>query len=954
MKRGLLALSALVVLACHCPARAEDDPDAEFFEAREEVFRLHGSAPLTDARRLYERALRGYKDTGSTYFLYKAESLALLAADAEAREAALIEILGEGGRGGRFVLYLIEFLRANGTLDRRIGDVLPYLSGLTRNERLRAARALSFAYAWQDPPEGVETLVREFLDRPLPLPDLLYFSRILAGWGRRDPAVEKLRSKGLTPGLDARSRTEVAASLAALGAAEEAREIAAAEFAESTPPAARDYSPDDIWMIRQARFSRLVDMAAPASAWDLLLAPLMREAAANRWRLVDAAVVLDAAGMPCEAAEQLALLSKVEPSGQVDALYGGALVRAGDSYSARRALLSATGKGKMGEDLQYDLADSLAAVRDASTATAIVKLTSLLDVQPQQARMMSDLLSAQGEYESADALFATFVENSGLGADTRFAWQGKRLWAVQYLDTGRLQQGRKVAFEAVAALLEQLNLTESVRSPVPDQFVALFSRFGGVLDLYEYCTGRAKNDGGILLHRIRQAALESLGRWDDAIALEEKISGGMDPVNRDLFKAAAYFRARRYEDAARRYRAAIAADPDVPPKAYEQLAEALARLGRWDEVEEITRRPAGSRGPEADAALAAFFESQGRTEDAARTYRRLDDLSLSVGPDFLAPAVRLWVKTGDIERAAGALSRRVAVEAGYDRKLAYLLAALPAEPGLENSYLALGRALEKGTLGTDVQLLGRFYRALGVFFERTLAPESALAAYRRAAALEKHNPENAVRLCLAAARLYPEEAAGAARAYLAELPDAAVLIERISADFESGDSEAARRGLEELSLTVLSSAEQARLTTVLERFPSDESIASALTASGDLWPWILRARLQEKSVDVPVSSVIELRREGACVGRAIWAARVLARAGLAEEARSALDQYRRDHPAHPAIFLLEADIARSRGRADEAVSALRAGRRSVGDVIGVARLFDSEIARVSHGAPRAR
>jgi hypothetical protein len=951
VKTSLLALTAIAAFAGLCAAQAREDPDGEFLEARKEVFRLHGSAPLTDARRLYERALRGYKDTGKTYFLYKAESLALLSADPQAREEMLFEILQQGGRGGRFVLYLIEFLRANGALDRRIGDLLPYIAGLSRDERLRAARALSFAYAWQPPPDGVETLIREFLDGPLPLRDFLYFNRALAGWGHRDQAVEKLRSKGLAADLDPRSRAEVAAALAALGAVEAAREVAAAEFAESTPAAARDYALEDIWMVRQARFSRLVDIASPTSAWDLLLAPLFREAAADRWRSVDAAVVLDAARMPCEAAEQLALLRKVEPSGHVDALYGGALVRAGDSYSARDALLSAAMWAEGGEDLQYDLADSLAALRDVRTMTATAKLQSLLYLEPQQARTLSDLLSVQGEYAAADTLFTIFVEKSGLGSDTRFAWQGRRLWAVHYLDTGRLEEGRKAAFEAVAALLEQPNLTESIRSPVPDRFVALFKRFGGVADLYEYCGEREKNDGGILLYRIEQAALEFLGRWDEAIALEDKISGGMDPVNRDLFKAAAYFRARRYDDAARRYRAAIAADAQVPSKAYEQLAAALARLGRWEEVEEVVRRPTGAGDPMADAALAAFFESYGRTGRAARTYRRLDDLSLSVGPGLLSAAVRLWVKTGDIERAAGALSRRIAAEAGYDRKLAYLSAVLPAGPGLEDAYLALGTALENGVLGADAQLLARFYRALGAAFERTLAPESALSAYRRAAALEKDNPENMVRLCLASARLYPAEAAAAARRYLTVLPDPMVLIERIRADFESGDPGTAREGLGELSRTALSAPEQARITIVLERFGADEAVISALTASGNLWPWVLRARLQEKPVTVPVSSILELRREGAYVGRALWAVRVLARAGLAEEAQRVLAECRRDRGAHPSLFLLEADIARSQGRVDKAVSALEAGRRSAGDIVGVARLFDGETAYVSFGRP---
>jgi len=938
-----LSLLAALILAAAAPASAAA---ADFFDVRSEVIRLYGASAPADLADLYERSRVEYRDTGQAYFLYRMAALAELAGMEEKRSRHLREILSESD-DARFALYYTEYSRSRGSLEDAIDEIVPVLDRLTPGDRLRCLRALCLAFAWQTPPPALSSLVSGAFEGDLSVEQAVFFSKILHGWGMRDEAVRHLLAAGERARKSPRALLGVVAALRSLGAAEEARETAGDAFEAFMPPGPpEDMTAGDAWFLRRARLSRLCDIAGAGAAWDVLLGYVdCVDYESPHWRQIDRAVVFEAAGLAAEAAEAMERLpDRLEGR---RALYGSAQVRAGDAYGGRQTLLGAVTAGDAGEDAYFDLMDAVMALGDAATLKSFAALYTLAFDAPQQSHLMADLMRALGEYEIADRLFAAFVEKTGLGPDTRFAWQGGRLAAIHYLDTGRLAAGRDAAFDALDRLIGEEKMRGNMKSPVPDRFVDLFARFGGLEDIVDYCRrARSKYPDAVLIDRIEQAALEKLGRWDEALALEERVAAARDPVNRDLFMASANARAGRWEEAARLYRKAIEADRNVPSAAWWELARALAEQGKWVEVEAAVSDAPFAGSTATDLRLAELCLAHGETERASRVYERLDYLPARIAPPELAPAVKFWASTGRPRRAAEALARRVALQTDLDSKKAYIREALPQDAALAAKYLEVGSHLEEGPLASDRQLLAWFYERLAGTLETALDSASALEAWRRAWVLDPADPGARRSVARFAAAWRPEEATEAAAVMLDAAGDGVVHAAAARAAFASRRRDDAREMLSRAVERPLSIDEAGMVTEVLEAHAADEALYRRLVESVRPAPWTLRARTADAAAaagyESEAASLAREAADGTWPARAVWAARRAAGRGALEEALAALDAA----PAHPAVELARVDILLGAGRPGDAARAAAGAARSFGAVEPVRRLFESEAHRL--------
>lgn len=952
-KRAFAAALAVMIVLAELSFSSQGSREGDYFQVREKTIELYAAASASDLADYLERCRRSYRDTEQTYFLRRAAALAHLAGDGAIEEKRLIGVLQSDEETPRFLLYVIEFLRARGTLDDHIDDVLARVRELDRRDGLDAASALAFAYAWRQPPEKVISLVtRAAADDPTP-DRLAGFARALAAWGYRRDAEKLLSEAAIAAGKDLRTVAYFVGALGSIDARDAAREVAASAFQGHKLRAVSSATPlGDAWTQRRARLSRLGDMAAAASAWDRLL-ETVASAARPDWRAFDRAAVFEAGGFHVESAEALADFRSSRVGFDSDALYAGALVRSGDAWSARAKLLPIVALGPLAPaDVQYDLADCLDMLRDYRTMESFAMLGAIGDLAPQQARTMSDWLRARGKYEAADGLFRVFVEKTGMGDESRFAWQGKRLWAIHFLDTGRVEKGVSAAEEAIRLLVAETRLRNNRRSPEPKKFVALFERVARVDYLADFAARkRVEFPDAILLARIEKEALEKLGRWDEAIKLDAEINQDADEVERALFAASANARAGRWEEAAEAYEKAIGSDARVPSAAHFKYAEASAQLERWHDVERSFARMIPNNQAAQAVELGAFLSARGRIESARRVWARLDDLSIEVTARQLAAALRFWVDNALYDEAADALARRLGLQNSRMAKVAFIKEAMPRSHRQAVGFLALGEKLEEGPLGSDAALLAHLYRRLGSIFERTLDPALALVAYRRAARIQPGSPA----AFLAIARLGsfgdPDRALEASAEAGSRLPVTSGLVDRVVREIVSGQLDAARQGLRELAGKALSTAEATLLVDALERSAVALTDASQLAEGANYWPWILRARLAEAvggDDEEFVERVRAISQEGSHVTRALWAARALLRRRRYDEAADVLAAHARGQGAHPAAELLAAEIAAQAGLHDRQVSLLVEGALRAG-IAGIRKLFERELVRAGAG-----
>jgi len=940
MRKNASLMVAVVVFAL-LTARCGAAEGERFLTVRTRLIHLYGAAPGSDILDYLERSRERYRDTDQTYFLYQCAAFAELAGLGDVQEKYLLAVLHSGDEGVEFLLYITEFLRANGRLDLHVGDLLRETRLLEGDDRIKAVRTLAFAYAWREPPEGLFELVEGLLDEGLPLSDFVALARSLAGWGRWDRAVSALCASSYATGTDSAARLSIVSALSAIGAAQAAHDVAAGAFAgASSAEPTRAVGLGDLYLSRQSLVSRKGDLAAAGSAWDVLL-----EAAGAgedaRLRVLDRAAVYEAAEMKDEEAETIEGLGDNAAAWEARALRAGVLVKAGDVWTTRKLLGGTLGAGVPGsEDAWFDLMDSLIALRDTKTLEAFASLFALAFPQPQQARSMSDWLRGMGNYAAADRLFGVFVDKTGMGIDTRFVWQGKRLWSIYYLDTGRLTEGVRAAQESLALLVEQPHLHENRHSPIPTQFADLFERFGRLDYLEEYCRKRQTDfENSILLRRIRMEVLEREGRWDEAVMLDEETNRDRDEVSRLLFAASANARAGRWEEVARLYAKALEADPSVPAAAWQGLAEAYGHLDAWHKAEAaFTDRP-GSSGAAAISALGAFYAERGQLARASRAYLRLDDLTLDVDAGHMASAVRFWVSSGEINTAAEVLARRISLQTSFASKFSYIEEAAPHGHAAASAYIDFGAALEETPLGGDRILMGAFYRTVGAMLERTLDPRRALDAYGRARLVEVHNPTNAMVYAAAAADWRPKEALEAAEICLSKLPLEPVLCERARARLALGRPESAQEGFSDLMSKPIRFATMERMLDSLETYGSFEE---DLGRPSGLWPWVFRARLAAAKRGDGEAEIRTIAAEGGYIGRALWAVEAVRRAENPERAMTCAEDYRKSHGFHPAMSLSAGSLALALGRTSDAGRHFDEGRG--GSLVEpVCQLFQDEI-----------
>jgi tetratricopeptide (TPR) repeat protein len=193
--------------------------------------------------------------------------------------------------------------------------------------------------------------------------------------------------------------------------------------------------------------------------------------------------------------------------------------------------------------------------------------------------------------------------------------------------------------------------------------------------------------------------------------------------------AALSFQERRYDDAERRYRALIAADPD-DAGLRSSLAGVLGAQGRHDEATgELERALAlDPLNPESYHNLGVLLERQGRPGEAVERYRT----AVRYRPDFAPSRSALVRLTGGAEARAGAAPvdpRAVALceEAAADAKRGDYAGALAKLEAARR--LAPGEAMVHQYESNVAYLAGDTARAIAAL-ERALALEPDNALYR--------------------------------------------------------------------------------------------------------------------------------------------------------------------------------------------------------------------------------
>ena len=946
---------AVIILVITAPAAAGRTGQAEgFFKTRESVIKTYGSSSVPDLTRLYHETTDKARTLPAEGLLYRRAAFAELAGLYSDQERALLDILKARRGDAEVVGFSIEVFRANGSLTANIAQVLSAVDALGDKDRISAVVDVAHGYKWSKPPAEVLSAVRKAAKGEAETASPIQLAAALASWGYAGEAAETLAGK-VSQERDADSLVALVRALDRIGARSRARRFAEDFFSKrlpaATPPGA---TLEELQIDREDRLELALGIAAESGAFDKLIDAVAVKGKAGDEALIDYATVLGGAGRYAEKAEVLRRLYELRRDADAAGLYGNALIRAGDAYSTQNTLMmSLLSSPGTDEDPYLDLFDAVSVLRDPQVFLQSASLFASLNRQPQTARSMSEYARVLGDFRLADRLFASFVVASNLGPDTRFNWEGSRLLANYYLDTGRLSDARSAAMRAIKQLLDVQGAKRMTRSSQPEKFIELFGRFGGVDQMLEYCVSREKDlPDSTLLLLMEQEALEKLGRWNEAWRVLARLNEGEPAAMRDVFLADSKSHAGRFDEAIRLYEKAIAADSRVPSRVRGDLMTLYAKAERWDDAMRFVTA-GGSAGAASRVFLGAFYSKAGQIARAVRAYEMLDDITLEIAPEQLAPAVRFFAQR-DPQKAARLLGRRLALQTSFWAKYDYMDECLPQDADMCASYLAIAATLEKGQLEADHQLMGLFYRLLSIRAEEFRDYRAARAAARAACAHDPRTLENQQQLARILSGADAAGAEGVARSMYAALPLPSILLELADAELSLKRISDAGRHLDELAAAGLSPAESHELICLLERYPVGrervEKVREAITSA---WSWTLRARLADAALARGDSAsalgyagpVIE---NGTYVGRALWAADFYARAGDPGQAGTVIELFKAASSDHPALVIAEVDIARSRGDLAGASGAVASARKRALRP-HFAALFRMEAARAAVG-----
>jgi pentatricopeptide repeat protein len=954
---ALLALGAALLFVPG--ALAGEDAGKGLVEEREAIIRAYGNSSTEELTKAYEEAAATGGEAAEPAILYRRAALAELLGRYDDEEKALAEILARGARA-EDVRFIIEAFRAMGRLGENARNILPALDLLAPAERTGALAAIAKGRAWTKPSEELVAAVESEAARKIGAGNLILFAETLASWGRADEAVDALVKRAKEPNLEHEEMLAVLDALRRIGARESARGIAERAFAQlpSGAPAGLE-GLHELYKERDETLSSFGDVAQAALAWDRLLD---RAAAVERRSIAGAvgyAALLGRAGKAAEKAEVMRRLREMLGDGDSAALYAQALLAAGDAYSAEGmlapALISGTGADP---GAYFDLFDSVGAVRDPEILLLAARVYAELFPDPQNARMVSEYVRVLGDYRTADKLFAAFVEESSLGPQTRFNWEGNRLFAEYYLSTGRLEEGRRTALGAVSELLAAQGTKEMTRSAQPEKYVALFAKFGGVAELLDYCRSREKDlPGSVLLALLEREACASLGLKDEALEITRRIFKGGKKAD-TVAHAAEAAHIGRNKDAIALFEQVYPGGADALSKATDEdinhfldavpdnaaivksLINLYAKEGRWDDAERLFMGASDKSDMGSWVALGGLFEAGGQHERAARAFEKAEDGTLSAEPAAVGAAVRFFVGDGQTREAANVLSRRIAMETSYDAKATIVLESMPRAAAECAGYVPIGKSLAKGPLGGDRQIAAYYWRELAARAGMLRDGAVALAADREATAAGPGSVENAI------------TGAPAAEAAQSRIPSPQAILRLAETELETGQTEEALAHIKTLSAMTLDKGAAYGLAELVgEHAVPAATIRGVAASANSAWPWTVRAQIADALLasgdkEAAAGEAKAIMKGGTYVGKALWAGDFFTRAGVAAEAQAALSG------EHPALTIAAIDDARAAGDASYAKALVASAQRTARGR-QYAALFRMEAARLSAGAQGA-
>jgi len=947
-----------------------EDTGKGLVEEREAVIRAYGNASVEELTKAYDETAATGVEAAEPAILYRRAALAELAGDYDGEEKALVEILARGP-GAEEVSFIIEALRAMGRLRGNIEKILPALDALAPAGRARALAEAARGCAWIKPPEGLSAAVESEAAGKINTGNLITFAEALASWGKTEEAIDALVKRAKEPNLREEEMLAVLGALRHIGAGRSARGIAEQAFAQLPHGAAG--GPEglvELYKERDGTLSPFADMAEAALAWDGLL----DRAAAGRRSIADAAgyaALLGRAGKTAEKAEEICRLREMLGDGESAALYAQALLEAGDAYSAEAMLAPALIWGAGAEAGAYiDLFDSAESMRDPEILFLAARVYAELFTAPQNARMVSEYMRVLGDYKTADKLFAAFVKKSGVGPETRFNWEGDRLFAEYYLSTGRLEEGKCAARAAIAELLAAQGTKEMTRSTQPERFVALFAKFGGVAELVDYCRSREKDlPNSILLALLEQEALEKLGRADEALEITRRIYKG--GKMRDTFALAVdSARVGRNKDAISLFAQAYPGGADALSRATGEdisrfagaspdnaeivkiLINLYAKEGRWDDAERLFVAASDKGDMGSWVALGSLFEDGGEHERAARAFDKARDVTLSAAPEVVGAAVRFFVDRGQIEKAANVLSRRIALMTSYEEKAKTVFESMPQAAAECAGYVLVGKNLAEGALGGDRQIRAYYWWELTTRARMLRDGVVALAAGREAMAAGPESVVNVTTYAWAAYGRHTSEGLAAAEGVRSALSSPQATLRLAEMEFETGQKEEALAHIKTVAGMALDKETAYTIADLAGEYPVPAAtIRSAAASANSAWPWTVRAQIADALLasgdkEAAVGEAKAIMEGGTYIGRALWAGDFFARAGMADQRKKALTG------EHPALVIAGIDDARARGDASYTAALAASGQRTVRGR-QYAALFRMEAARASAGGQGA-
>lgn len=928
----------------------------DFVTERAAVFRAYGATSQPDLVRLYHDTRTAALQSRSPGLLYRCVAYAELAGLDGELERTLQDILSTPPPDPRFYAYCIETLRARGALASNVPSILRASAALAGDDKDSVLAMLSDAFSWSKPPDALLAAARKGVNEVRTASRAVVIAAAMASWGLSGEASSALMSRA-SGKLSLSEMLLVLNALDQTGARKGARQAASGWIASRYPSSSQaNLTLQELLVERESLLEPVLQAAAAASAWDILLDRIVPAKARSGEAVIDASIALLSIGKLSERAELLRRFYETRRDPDSLALYGNALISAGDAYMTQTALTMSplSGKGLDDEPL-LDLFDAVAILRDPQVLLGSSSLWSVAPREPQESRTVSEYARLMGDISLSDRLFGAFIVASGLGRDTRFNWEGSRYLANYYLDTGRLDLGVETARRALTQLIDEQGGRKITRSSQPARFVALFSRFGNVELMLKSVRDRRKDfPSSTLLDLLELDATEALGQWPTAIEITTRLGKADRPPARDVALAQVKARAGEIEEAISLYERAIAADPNVPEYVRPALLDLYARVSRWQAAEKIITDPEAGRS-DTWFALGAFYEHYGQDDFAARAYGRLDDLSVTTDPREFARVIR-FMSVYDPSKAASMLGHRIAAETSLDSKYEYISECLPQEAGQCAQYLTIGAGLQNGPLASDRRVLGLFHKLLSIRAARMRDYRTALAAAGSACAQDPGDIQNMQQLLDLAATSNPAQAEGIARSIAAILPLPSSFLELASAEFVLKRTDSAVARLCDALSVPLSPADVHRVTCVLLglSFPNDLAAKTAGSVSS-AWSWVEIARLAEAALasgDRKTAAELAARAGtgGVYSGRALWLTDFNVRAGLQTDALAAIALGLAQNADHPAFTIAEVDFARSSGSSTTASEALaRALRRNPRPQF--AALFRMESARL---AARAR